>query len=132
FGKDYPCQAFFHQVQIQLRRNFEGCALPTAAGVFRNDFSQTTPPQISATVLGPVFYAALFVVVQQAEDVVLRKAVAAFQKVELDGEAEAADHATQLLHQLDGGFHRAAGGEQVVDQHHTLAGCDRILVNLQR
>ncbi len=43
---------------------------------------------------------ALLVVVQQAEDVVLLKALAAFQEVEFDGEAQPGDLAAQLLHQL--------------------------------
>ena len=64
----------------------------------------------------------LLVVVQQAEDVVLLEAVAAFEEVEFDGECEAGDFAAQLLDQLDGRFHGAAGGEQIVDQHHALAG----------
>ena len=53
----------------------------------------------------------LFVVVKQAEDVVFGEAFAAFQEIQLDGKGQAGDLSAQLLHQLDGGFHGAAGGE---------------------
>ena len=75
---------------------------------------------------------ALFVVMQQAEDVVLTKALAAFQEVELDGKTQPGDHAAQLLHQLHRALHRAAGGEQIVHQHHTLSGRDGVGVDLER
>jgi two-component system, OmpR family, KDP operon response regulator KdpE len=74
----------------------------------------------------------LFVVVQQAEDVVFLEAVAALQKVQLDGKGQPGNLAAQLLHQLHGGLHGAAGGQQVVHQHHALAGLNRVQVNLQR
>jgi hypothetical protein len=70
--------------------------------------------------------------VKQAEDVVLLEAVAAFEEVELDGEGEAGDLAAELLDELDGGFHGAAGGEQVVDEDDALAGLDGVEVNLER
>jgi two-component system, OmpR family, KDP operon response regulator KdpE len=72
--------------------------------------------------------ASLFVVVQQAEDVVFLEALAAFQEIELDGEAEPGNHAAQLLHQLDRALHGAAGSEQIVDQHNILSGRDRVHV----
>jgi len=73
----------------------------------------------------------LLVVVEQAEDVVLGEAVAAFEEVEFDGEGEAGDFSAELLDQLDGGFHGAAGGEQVVYEDDALAGCDGVEVNLK-
>ena len=69
---------------------------------------------------------------EQAEDVVLREAVAALQEVQLDGEGQSGDFAAQLLHELDGGFHRAAGSQQVIDQHYALSGLNGVQVNLQR
>ena len=72
----------------------------------------------------------LFVVVEEAEDVVVLEAVAAFEEVELDREAEAGDFSAELLDELDGRFHGAAGGEQVVDEHHALAGLDGVGVDL--
>ena len=72
----------------------------------------------------------LLVVVQQAEDVVVGEAIAALQEVELDGKGHAGDLSAQLLDQLDGGLHGASGGQQVVYQHHTLAGGDGVKMNL--
>jgi hypothetical protein len=74
----------------------------------------------------------LLVVVEQAEDVVLGEFGAAFEEVELDGEGEAGDLSAELLDELDGGLHGAAGGEQVVDQDDALAGLDGVEVDLQR
>ena len=74
----------------------------------------------------------LFVVVQQAEDVVFLEAVAAFQEVEFNGEGEAGDFSAQLLYQLDGGFHGAAGCEQVVYKNNALAGLNGVHVDLER
>ena len=42
----------------------------------------------------------LFVVMQEAKDVVIGEAVAAAQEVEFDGEGQAGDFAAQLLDQL--------------------------------
>src|SRR5664280_3284 len=74
----------------------------------------------------------LLVVVEEAEDVVLGELAAALQEVEFDGEGEAGDLASKLLHELDGGLHGAAGGEQVVDDHHALAWLNRVEMDLQR
>jgi len=73
----------------------------------------------------------LFVVVEQAEDVVLLEAVAAFEEVEFDGEGEAGDFSAELLDELDGGLHGAAGGEQVVDEDDALAALDGVEVNFE-
>src|SRR5579863_8484129 len=75
--------------------------------------------------------AGLFVVVQKTEDVVLLKAITAFEEVEFDGEGEARDLTTELLHQFYSGFHGAAGGKQVIDKDYALAGLDGIEVNLE-
>ena len=64
----------------------------------------------------------LFVVVEEAEDVVLAELGAAFEEVEFDGEADAGDFAAELADELDGGLHGAAGGEEVVDDDDALAG----------
>ena len=77
------------------------------------------------------FWIGLFVVVEEAEDVVLFEAVAAFEEVEFDGESQAGDISAELLDELDGGFHGAAGGEQVVDEDDALAGLDGVEVNLE-
>src|SRR5579875_3701375 len=68
----------------------------------------------------------------QAEDVVVRKLGAAFEEVELDGNGEAGDFAAQLLDELHSGLHRAAGGEEVVDDDDALAAFYGIGVNFQR
>ena len=70
----------------------------------RNAFAHL--PHSAAMLLG-----SLLVVVQQAEDVVLLKALASLQKVELHGEGQAGYDAAQLLHQLHGGLHGAAGSQ---------------------
>ena len=74
----------------------------------------------------------LLVVVEQAEDVVLGEAFAAAEEVEFDGEGEAGDFAAELFDELDGGFHGAAGGEQVVDEQDALAGLDGVEVDFER
>src|SRR6185437_5272504 len=76
--------------------------------------------------------AELFVVVQEAEDVVLLKLFAALEEVEFDGEAQACDLAAELADQLDGGLHRAAGGEQVIDDDDALAGLNGVEMDLER
>src|ERR1035438_8465193 len=68
----------------------------------------------------------LLVVMQQAEDVVLREARAALEEVQLHGEGQPGNLAAQLTHQLDGGLHGAAGSQQVIDQHYALAGLNRV------
>src|SRR5215813_3203874 len=74
----------------------------------------------------------LFIVVQQAEDVVLRETLAAFEEVEFDSKSQSCDFAAELLNELDRRFHGAAGGEQVVDENNALAGCDGVHVDLER
>ena len=69
---------------------------------------------------------------QQAEHVVLGKALAAFQEVELHRECKTRDLAAQLPHQTQGGFHRAAGSQKVVDQQHALSGGDGIFMDFKR
>jgi hypothetical protein len=73
-----------------------------------------------------------FVVVQQAEDILLGEAVAAFQEVEFDGEGEAGHFAAELFDQLERGLHGAAGGEQVVYEKHALAGLDGVEMDFKR
>jgi hypothetical protein len=73
----------------------------------------------------------LLVVVEQAEDVVVFEAVAAFEEVEFDGEGEAGDLAAQLLDELYRCFHGAAGGEEIVDEDDALAGLDGIHMDLE-
>ena len=74
---------------------------------------------------------ALLVVVEEAENVVIGEAGAALEEVELDGEGEADDFSAQLLDELDGGFHGAAGGEQVVDEDDALAGLDGVEMDFE-
>ena len=69
---------------------------------------------------------------EQAEDVVFLEAVAAFEKVEFHGEGKAGDLSAELLDEFHGRFHGAAGGEEVVDEHDSLAGLDGVLVDFQR
>ena len=73
----------------------------------------------------------LLVVVEEAEDVVFPEAVAAFEEVEFYGEGEAGDFSTELIYELYGGFHGAAGGEEVVDEDYALAGLDGVHVDLE-
>ena len=68
---------------------------------------------------------------EQAEDVVLGEFGAAFQEVQLDGEAQAGDLAAELADELHGGLHGAAGGEQVVDDDDALAGLDGVEMDLE-
>ena len=58
--------------------------------------------------------------------------LAAVEEVEFDGEGDAGDGAAELLDQLHGRAHGAAGGEQVVYEKDALAGLDGVLVNLER
>src|ERR1039458_664118 len=74
---------------------------------------------------------ALLIVMEQAEDVVVLEPLAALQEVELHGKGQPGDFPTQLLHQLDGGLHGAAGGQQVIDEHDTLAALNGVKMNLQ-
>src|SRR5579859_1768108 len=74
----------------------------------------------------------LLVVVEQAEDVELLKSFATLQKIEFDSEAEAGNAAAELANKLHCGLHRAACGQQVVDDYHVLPRLDRIHVDLER
>ena len=69
---------------------------------------------------------------KQAEDVVLGELCAALKEVELNGEAEAGDNASELTHELDGGLHGSAGGEKVIDDDDPLAGLDCVEVDFER
>jgi hypothetical protein len=73
----------------------------------------------------------LLVVVEQAEDVLFGEAFAAAEEVEFDSEGQAGDYAAELLDQLEGCFHGAAGGEQVVDEQDALAGLDGVEVDFE-
>jgi hypothetical protein len=75
--------------------------------------------------------ALLLVVVEEAEDVVFLEAISAFEEVEFYGEGEAGDFTAELLDELYGGLHGAAGGEEVVDEDDALAGLDGVHVDLQ-
>src|SRR5262249_57841789 len=48
---------------------------------------------------------------------------------ELDQEGCPDEHSAQPLDELERGRHGAAGGQQIVDREHTLAGSNRVLVN---
>ena len=74
---------------------------------------------------------ALLVVVEEAEDVVVREARASVEEVELDGESQADDFSAQLFDELDGGLHGAAGGEEVVDEDDALAGLDGVEMDFE-
>ena len=76
--------------------------------------------------------ASLLVVMQEAEYVVLGKFGAAFEEVEFDGYGEADDFAAELLDELDGRVHGAAGGEQVVDDDDALAVLDGVEMDFER
>ena len=73
----------------------------------------------------------LFVIVQEAENVVLPELGSAFEEVEFDGEADAGDFAAELANELDGGLHGAAGGEEIVDDNDALAGLDGVEVDFE-
>ena len=68
---------------------------------------------------------------EKAEDVEAVKAVAPLEEVELDGEGEARDVAAELLNEFHGGFHGAAGGEQVVDEDDALAALHGVEMDLE-
>src|SRR5215472_16391304 len=69
---------------------------------------------------------------KKAEDVEVFEFVPAFQEVEFYGKAQAADVSAELLHEFHSCFHRAAGGEEVIDDDHVLPRFDGIKVDLQR
>jgi FAD/FMN-containing dehydrogenase len=56
--------------------------------------------------------------------------LAAAELGQVDDEGAADDLAAEPLDQLDPGLGRAAGGQQVVDHQHRLAGLDRVVVDL--
>ena len=60
----------------------------------------------------------------------LASACGAAEIRQVDDEGRADDLGTQPAQQLDRGLRRAAGGDQIVDQQHGLAGLQRILVDL--
>lgn len=74
----------------------------------------------------------LVVVVQKAVHIIAFELVATLQEVELDREGDARNDAAELLDKLHGCLHRAAGGEQIVDEQDTLAGLDRVEVDFER
>ena len=49
-------------------------------------------------------------------DLVRGQPLAALQVRQLDDDGDADNLGANLLHQLAGGLHRAAGGEQIIDQ----------------
>src|SRR5262245_20793817 len=51
------------------------------------------------------------------------------EKRELDQEGGPDDHPAESLDELERGRHGAAGGQQIVDREHALAGLDRVLVD---
>ncbi len=59
------------------------------------------------------------------------KQVAAIEETEFDHERQSYDDAAELLYQLRCRCHRAAGGQQVIDQEHPCARLNGILVNLE-
>lgn len=61
----------------------------------------------------------------------LGEALAAAEEIELHSEGEAGDLAAQFFDELDGGFHGAAGGKQVIYQQDALAGLNGIAVDLE-
>src|SRR2546423_13909866 len=64
-------------------------------------------------------------------DVITGELVAAFERGELDEKGETDDLAFELLHELDGAGHRAAGCEEIVDDEDASARFDRVLVHLE-
>src|SRR5579859_1021989 len=74
---------------------------------------------------------ALFVVVQQREDLRAVKPLSSFEKVQLHHKAQAHDLRAQRFSQLHAGIRGAAGGQKVVHDHHALAWFDGIFVDLQ-
>jgi len=72
------------------------------------------------------------VIVKKAEDIVVGKLFAAFEEVELNGESEAGDVSSELLHELYGRLHRPARRQQVVYQDNVLTRLDRVEVNFER
>src|SRR4051794_874769 len=71
-------------------------------------------------------------VADQADDVIAVQPPAALEEVQLHQEHGGGDGPAQLLDQLDGGAHGAAGGQQVVHHQHTLTGADGVHVQLER
>ncbi len=55
--------------------------------------------------------------------------VGAAERRQIDDEAGSGDIGADLLEELDGGLRGAAGGDQIVDQDHSLAANERILVH---
>src|SRR5215831_16300777 len=73
----------------------------------------------------------LLVIVQQRKHFRIGKLLAAVEEVEFDHEAHAGDLGAQRPGQLGAGIGGAAGGQQVVDNDHFLAGLDGVFVYLQ-
>ncbi len=65
-----------------------------------------------------------------ALDAELGEARAAAEIGQIDDEGGADHLGVQPAQQLDRGLRRAAGGDQIVDQQHRLAGADRVLMHL--
>ncbi len=78
------------------------------------------------------FVAALFVVLDQGEDVEAGEFFAAVEEGEFDGEGEAFDFAAEFLDELGCGRGGAAGGEQVVADDDAVAGGDGVFVDFDR
>src|ERR1700677_322954 len=69
---------------------------------------------------------------QQAEHIEFLEAFATLQEVKLYGESQAGNLTSQLIDQLHRRLHGSSGSQQVVDQHHPLAGRNGVQVDLQR
>ena len=68
---------------------------------------------------------------QQAVDGDGGEPLAAVEEGEFDHEGGADDFRLLLLREFQTGFHRAAGGQQVVDEQHTIAGGDGVGVDFE-
>src|SRR5262249_46675067 len=67
----------------------------------------------------------------QGRDRVILQLRPAFEEGQLDEEGQPHHAPTTLFDKPEGRHHRSTGGQQVVDDQHTLAGVDRILVHGQ-
>ena len=70
----------------------------------------------------------LLVVVQQTQHIVFLELLPALQKIEFNRKPQPGNLSTKLPHQLHRGLHCAASSKQVVDDHDTLPGLNRIEV----
>ena len=66
---------------------------------------------------------------EQAEDIESGKSLAPTKEIEFDGKAKADRLATKPAHELERGFHGAAGGEQIIDKQNALARLDGVEVD---